>query len=509
MRPSKFLIAASLALVAQASWFGSSSSEPAYSNWDAKELRAWLEVHNIPLPKHPQTQAELKGLVEQNWDSASAWTYDQYAAAQKSFSDLRETAFDSWDESRLREFLLEHGVVAPKGPKEHLILLAKQKYNAYNKAASSFASRASATASTAVYGDTQHQMSKSVSSVASQATSAAAQASKDAMTAFDESKDYIYSTWDDNQMRTWLEERGAIKTKSQLRRAELLKKMDQLWGKVSDPVWEAWSDSYIHGWLVSHNIIKSETQKNRDALVKMMKDYYYVPTDAVYNSWADSQLKEWLVEHGIMKSNAQASRDKMLKMVQDNYLSAKDTFWSAWSDNSIRDWLIENGYMRSDAQLKRDKLIKLANDKWNDRVAATNDYLTWPDARLRAYLREHGVSDSHLPGSRPGLLQETRIRWVQTQTRSERLWGKVKNLFVSAFTRVQNTFRNIFSIVTGRVEDAKERADATKRAGEKGWADTKKMAEDGYDKAGEWVDGKREKVGEKVKVEGQKIKGEL
>jgi len=245
MRLSPLLIAASLALAAQASWFsGSSTDEPVYSTWNTNELKAWLEVHNVPVPNTP-TQAELKGLVAENWGSASAWTYDQYASAQKSFEDLRETAFDTWDESRLREFLLEHGVVAPKGPKEHLVLLAKQKYYAYSSAASSFASQASATASTAVYGDKKAQASKSVYSMASQATSAAAQATKDAARSLDQSKDYIYSTWDENQMRSYLEGKGLLKTKQQKRKDELVKMMNDAWGTVANPVWEAWSDSYM------------------------------------------------------------------------------------------------------------------------------------------------------------------------------------------------------------------------------------------------------------------------
>jgi len=37
----------------------------------------------------------------------------------------------------------------------------------------------------------------------------------------------------------------------------------------------------------------------------------------------------------------------------------------------------------------------------------TAAYLTWPDARLRAFLREHGVDDNKLPGSRTGLLRES------------------------------------------------------------------------------------------------------
>lgn len=76
----------------------------------------------------------------------------------------------------------------------------------------------------------------------------------------------------------------------------------------------------------------------------------------------------------------------------------------------MRDWLIAKGYLRSDAQVKRDDLYKLMNDKYTDASAATAAYLTWPDARLRAYLRANGIDDKYVPTTRPGLLQETRIR---------------------------------------------------------------------------------------------------
>lgn len=44
-------------------------------------------------------------------------------------------------------------------------------------------------------------------------------------------------------------------------------------------------------------------------------------------------------------------------------------------------------------------------DRWNDASARTAAYLTWPDARLRAYLRERGLDDSKIPGTRTGLLR--------------------------------------------------------------------------------------------------------
>jgi hypothetical protein len=63
--------------------------------------------------------------------------------------------------------------------------------------------------------------------------------------------------------------------------------------------------------------------------------------------------------------------------------------------------------MRSDAQVKRDELVKAINAKYHDAATRGAAYLTWPDARLRAYLRERGVGEGALPGSRPGLLRKS------------------------------------------------------------------------------------------------------
>ncbi|KAL0952405.1 hypothetical protein HGRIS_006680 [Hohenbuehelia grisea] len=398
MRPTLLIIAAVAVVGAHASWFGSDSTD--YTTWSKSDLTRWLEEHNVPIPESAKSsKTQLQDLVKTNWNTASAWTYDQYAAAQQSFQDLRDSTFDAWDESRLREFLLEQGVVAPSGPREQLVLLAKQKYRAYTNAASSFSSRASATASTAIYGDSQYQASQSLSSIVAQATN-------DVQQTLDDSKDYVYSTWDDNQLRTYLEDKGVIKTKSQKKREELLALMRDSYAKVTNPVWEAWGTSYIHSWLVNHGLIKSDFQKNRDALTAKMAYYYYSTTDTAYSTWSDSQLKDWLVQHNVIKSDAQLKRDKLVKLVQDNYSNAQDTIWSAWSDNQIKDWLVEHGYMRSNAQVKRDELIKSINEKYTAASARSAAYLTWPDARLRAYLRERGLPEDALPTSRPGLLRE-------------------------------------------------------------------------------------------------------
>jgi len=229
MKLFQFIVPITLISISSASWWGSSSPEPVYAKWSPSELQSWLYAHNIPVPSSP-SEDTLKSLVQQNWNSATAWSYDQYASAQKSFADIRDASFEKWDESRLRDFLLQQGIVAPKGPKEQLVLLVKQRYTAYTNAASSFSSRAT---------DTAHQMSQSLSSIAAQATS-------DVTRTLDDSKDYIYSTWDDNRIRTYLESKGVqVQADVQKSHAHLLNLMRDWYATLTTPVWQAWSDSYL------------------------------------------------------------------------------------------------------------------------------------------------------------------------------------------------------------------------------------------------------------------------
>lgn len=495
MKLSLFFLSIALISSSQASWWSSSSPEPPYSSWSPSELQSWLDAHNIPLPSSPSPES-LKSLVQQNWNSTSAWSYDQYASAQKAFADIRDTSFDKWDESRLREFLLEQGIIAPKGPKEQLLLLAKQRYSAYTNAASSLSSRAT---------DTTHHLTQSLSSMASQAT-------RDAARTLDDSKDYIYSTWDDNRLRSYLESKGVqVQAEARKNRAHLLNLMRDSYAAVTTPIWQAWSDSYLHEWLVTHNIIEPSPPKpyTREYLLNKMSQYYYDINDSVYSTWSDSQLNQWLVQQNIIKSDAQIKRDKMMKLIQDNYNSAASTFWSAWSDNQIRDYLIEQGYSSSDAQVKRDELVKLANEKYTDIHARSAPYLAWPDARLRAYLRERGVPEDMVPTARPGLLQETRIRWVQAQSGADALWAKLKDIVNGVEEGVEDRLWNVWGLMRGSLEDGigwgENRMEEVKEKGGRAYTDAEKKYEQEKERAYEHG----EEASEKMKTAGHKAQGEL
>jgi hypothetical protein len=216
----------------------------AYTSWSKSELQQWLADHNIKTPPSYST-SQLTALVKSNWvsvqssaDSGAAWTQDQYTKAQKSFQSLKESSFESWDDSRLREFLLEQGVVAPSGPREQLVLLAKQKYRGYNAAGASLSAEASKTAGGYM---------SSASSVGATASTAVAQATKDVVRKMEDGKDYVYSTWDEGRLRQFLEDKGVVdkKSASKLTRKQLLEKMRGAYTSVSEPIWDSWSDSYM------------------------------------------------------------------------------------------------------------------------------------------------------------------------------------------------------------------------------------------------------------------------
>ncbi|GAB1523631.1 hypothetical protein RhiTH_006781 [Rhizoctonia solani] len=396
MKVSSVLAVTLLATTASASWFSSEPETPyEYAKWNQAQLEQWLKDHNIQAPQGA-TQKQLKDLVQDNWNSAQSWTEARVNQASKTLADLKESAFDTWDESQLRSFLVDHGVVAPSGPKEKLIVSAKQYYRSYASAVSSLSAAASATASTAVYGDYGYQASKSASSASQSASAAAASGSARAAKALEDSKDYIYSTWSDSDLRAYLEKQGVVKTQAQLTREQLLAQMRTAYAAAANPVYSAWSTSYMHQWLVDHGIIKSDYEKNRDKLIEQLQRYYYGTTDTVYSTWSDNQLRDWLVQHNIIKSDAQIKREKLQKLVRDNYLSAKGTAWDGWTESELRQWLIDNGYMRSDAQAKRDELHE-TRIRWVQTTNAVenflsgikntvNDGVNWTEAKLAAVL---------------------------------------------------------------------------------------------------------------------------
>lgn len=123
-------------------------------------------------------------------ESAASSISSSAAAAQSSLSDA---LFDAWSDSKLKEFLDEHGVKVPQGSKRNELIALARKHRAslLNQASSASASAASA------YG-----------AATSKAGNQYAQATEDAQLKAEDAFDEAIKTWSDSRLKAYLDARG-------------------------------------------------------------------------------------------------------------------------------------------------------------------------------------------------------------------------------------------------------------------------------------------------------------
>jgi hypothetical protein len=83
-----------------------------------------LSEHKIHVPAGTE---DLLRVVQDNFDAVAKKGARAVGAGQAYYEAYSDKAVDGWTESQLREFLLEQGVVSPKGTVEELRIAAKQK----------------------------------------------------------------------------------------------------------------------------------------------------------------------------------------------------------------------------------------------------------------------------------------------------------------------------------------------------------------------------------------------
>jgi hypothetical protein len=150
--------------------------------------------------------------------------------------------------------------------------------------------------------------------------------------------------------------------------------------------------------------------------------------------------------------------------------------------------------------------------QYDDASSKTAAYLVWPDARLRAYLRNRGVSEAALPTTRPGLLQETRIRWVQTQTKLEAAIIQAQYSLHSALHVAETKIADLLSLITGAKHEAAQAAWEGRAQWEdaKGTARSKVATASGEARGeGEWAKGKASSLSAEAGKATEKVKKEL
>lgn len=110
--------------------------------------------------------------------------------------------------------------------------------------------------------------------------------------------------------------------------------------------------------------------------------------------------------------------------------------------------------------------------RYDDVQARTAAYLTWPDARLRVFLRQHGFSESALPTTREELLRtlrcailsvqwftpvldEVRLRYAQSAGLAGNIYNRIVDTVHNGWEKAEEKLGDILSVIGGASEEAK------------------------------------------------------
>lgn len=190
---------------------------------------------------------------------------------QHHFAAQKDNALSAWSESELRRFLLSKGIVSPHSKREELELLARQ-HGASAKAGFADATNTVASAASQASSAVSSAAAAAANSVSETTSSAYYAAANAPALAYDtaaetlqgeqaslnqfrtaiadnsprsDGRDYVYSTWSDSDLRSYLIEKGLIKSDAKKRRDELLDLIRKPYNDAATNVYDTWSDNVI------------------------------------------------------------------------------------------------------------------------------------------------------------------------------------------------------------------------------------------------------------------------
>jgi hypothetical protein len=284
-----------------------------YSTWSESDLKEFLDSRGWPVPQTSSRDRLIASvrrnsrLASLNMQSAASSASASAASVQASLSDA---LFDSWSDSKLKEFLDEHGVPVPQGSKKNELIALARKHRA------------------SLVGNDASSVSGSAASAYGAATSRAgneyAKATDDASLAADDAFNSAVDTWSDSRLKAFLDARG-VPVPQGSKKDELVKQV-RLNKHKAQSGWSAWT----------------------------------------FDTWTVDNLQKYLKAQGKdTKKTAKASRDDLVKQAQDAYASAsktggtnfasvtsylaaqtdaaKDTTFDTWSESDVKNYLDSYG----------------------------------------------------------------------------------------------------------------------------------------------------------------------
>ena len=245
--------------------------------------------------------------------SAASGVSAASASAASAQAYLADNLFDAWSESKLKEFLDEHGIPVPQGSKKNELIALARKHRA--------------------------QLTGSASSVISSVSSAGA-------SAYDSAKSSVSSAY------------GAATTKAGNEYAKASEDDSAKAEHMFDSIVETWSDSRLKAFLDARGVPVPQGGKRGELLAKVRLNKHKAATGLsawTFDTWTKENLEKYLSANSKKtKKNAAASRDELVKSAQDNYASASKAGGSAYA--SVTNYLAQQTAATKDATF----------DTWSD-----------------------------------------------------------------------------------------------------------------------------------------------
>lgn len=196
-----------------------------YKTWSESELKEFLDERGVSVPQ-PSTRDKLIATVRRN-SRLSSLKFNEAAASASASADaakntLADALFDSWSDSKIKEWADEHGIKVPQGSKrnELLALVRKNRHLLTDPDPVSSASSAFGAAST-------------------KAGNEYAKATDDAQLKKEDAFNSAIDSWSESRLKAFLDARG-VPAPQTSKKDELVKQV-RLNQHKAVTGWSAWT----------------------------------------------------------------------------------------------------------------------------------------------------------------------------------------------------------------------------------------------------------------------------
>ncbi|KAF3924952.1 hypothetical protein ABW21_db0209550 [Orbilia brochopaga] len=370
----------SLALFSESAFAAWGLSKHIYNKWHETELERWLSDHNVPYPT-PADRKDLENLVKENWERNIIAPYER------------------WDTQQQVDWLKQKGVELQDKEAQDADALKKHVQKKWYETESSAEEG---------YGDV---------------------------------KSWIFDTWTESQLKSFLDyhkipspkprTRDALLSTARANYATISQKAGETSAYPGDWVFETWSDSDLKQWLDSHGyhvyqgskrneLVAAVRRNSRQASLKV-NDIKNTVADKVFNSWSDSELKAWCDKNNIPVPQ-NGKRDEVVSIARKNVASLTGDTFSASVTSAFKAYGSATGSLGQRVAEATDAATASsynAADRLADYTASATDAAydyaigardtiydsvtgtyhsaadrvleTWSESRLKAYLDARGV----------------------------------------------------------------------------------------------------------------------